>query len=481
MKTLRSGAAGFAGLALAALMAAPAIQAQTTTMPSTLRYGSGLLDIPVASVLPHMAITGTYSGFFLKMDRTVAVNAKGDIIGFGPAADSKFYQDASFALGLYDRAEVGATIQSLNDAGAGGNIWGLFGRLNLFKPTNQGLGLAVGAQYVTAPDMTGVNAQPTRLGIPDKRFVSAYPTAAPAKEDVSTTLSLYGVTTAHIRGFDEGFLPKHDLTFTLGYGTGMFQDGDDLAFYKFASSDGWFFGSALHFGVGENSVLTFMGEYNGFDVNVGAQVDVSGVRLGAHYLAANYPKPANGYWSEYRKPKFGILGSVAICPNGEGLLCKPKLMERPQPQVVQLPAPPADTVRVTREVERALPDGTPATVCLATGETVQVRVTAQGDTLVGPTRASIKTLRPGVVFAGTYAEGRDWFTGGTDITFERARYTKSGEEVRLDCGQIMRIGENLGVPLFSMRNAERPYQTIYVPVRPGVWQAYQTGMRRTRG
>jgi hypothetical protein len=271
------------------------------------------------------------------------------------------------------------------------------------------------------------------------------------------------------------------MTFSLGYGTGMFQDGDELSFYKFASSDGWFFGSALHFGVGENSILSFMGEYNGFDVNLGAQFDFSGIRVGAHYLAANYPKPANGYWSEYRKPKFGVLASVAICPNGGGLLCKPKLMQRPEPQIVQLPAPPADTVRITREVERPLPDGTPAMVCLATGENVEVRVTAQGDSLVGPTRASIRTLRPGVVFAGTYAEGRDWFTSGTDITFEKVKYSKSGNDVRMDCAQIMRVGENVGVPLFAMRNAERPYETIYVPVRPGVWQAFQTGLRRTRG
>ncbi|HSW30889.1 MAG TPA: hypothetical protein VLH75_15490 [Longimicrobiales bacterium] len=477
MKTARKGATRLAGLALVALLAAPALQAQTTTMPSTLRYGSGLLDIPVSSVLPHMAITGTYSGFFLGLDRTVDINAGGDIIGYAGGRDDKWYSDASVAMGLFDRVEVGTTIQSLNDAGAGGNIWGLFGRVNLFKPTNQGLGLAVGARYVTAPDFVGVNAQPTRIGIPDVRFRETYT----GKEDVATELSLYGVTSAHIRGFDDGFLPKHDLTLSLGYGTGMFQDGDKLPFYKYASTDGWFFGSALHFGIGENSILTFMGEYNGFDANLGAQLDFGGLRLGAHYLAANYTKPANGYWSEYRKPKFGFLASVAICPNGGGLLCKPKLMERPQPQVIQLPAPPADTVRITREVERALPDGTPATVCLATGENVEVRVTAQGDTLVGPTRASIKTLRPGVVFAGTYAEGRDWFTSGADITFEKARYTKSGEEVRLDCAQIMRVGENMGVPLFAMRNAERPYPTIYVPVRPGVWQAYQTGMRRTRG
>ena len=475
MKTVRSGAAQLAGVALAALLAAPALQAQTTTMPSTLRYGSGLMDIPSASVLPHLAITGTYSGFFMKLDQTLLLDNAGDPIGFGGSVD-QFYSDGSVAIGLFDRVEVGTTVQALGDEADGGNIWGLFGRVQLVKPVNQGIGLAVGGRYVTAPDFgDGVDLQPTRLGFADHRFRQQYA----GMEEVKTALSLYGVATAYVRGLD-AFLPKHDLTLSLGYGTGMFQGGDEYGFYKFADSEGWFMGSALHFGLGESSVLTFMGEYNGFDVNIGAQLDVSGVRLGAQWLAANYGEPANpGYWSEYRKPKFGILGSIALCPSAGGL-CKPKLMDRPAPQTIQLPAPPPDTVRITREVERALPDGTPANVCLSTGETVQVRVTAQGDTLVGPSRASIATLRPGVVFAGTYAAGRDWYTNDQDVTFERIRYSKSGNEVRLDCAQIMRVGENQGVPLFAMRNEDRPFTTLYVPVRPGVWQAYQN-LRGTRG
>jgi hypothetical protein len=44
----------------------------------------------------------------------------------------------------------------------------------------------------------------------------------------------------------------------------------------------------------------------------------------------------------------------------------------------------------------------------------------------------------------------------------------------------MRVGENMGVPLFAMRNENRPFKTLYVPVRPGVWQAYQN-LRGTRG
>ena len=477
MKMVRGRTGWLGGLALAAFLTAPAIAAQTTTMPSTLRYGSGLMDTPVASVLPHMTITGTYSGFFMDLGRSLEINASGDPIGFGTGVD-QFYSDGSLAIGLFDRAELGASLQSFNDAAAGGNIWGIFGRVQLVRPMNQGLGLAVGGRYLTAPDFgDGPSYQPPRLGFADRRFRETYT----GLDDVNTKLSLYGVATAHVRGFDQGGLPPHDLTFSAGYGTGMFQGGDRLSFYNFADSEGWFFGSAAHIGLGDSSLLTLMGEYNGFDLNIGAELDAGGIRLGAQYLAANYAEPASGYFSEYRKPKFGIMASVALNPNGDGLLSKPSLMARPAPDTIRIPASPPDTVRITREVGTPLPDGTPANVCLATGANVQVRVSAQGDTLVGPSRVSIRTLRPGVVFAGTYAGNAPWFRNDEAIAFEERQYDKSGDELRMDCGQIMRIGEHMGVSLFARRDADRPFEIIYVAARPGIWQGYQSGLRRTRG
>jgi hypothetical protein len=67
------------------------------------------------------------------------------------------------------------------------------------------------------------------------------------------------------------------------------------------------------------------------------------------------------------------------------------------------------------------------------------------------------------------------------INFEQREYRKSGGEVALQCPNIMRVGEFQGVPLFVTRDATRPFQTLYVPVRPGFWQAYQTGLPATRG
>jgi hypothetical protein len=53
--------------------------------------------------------------------------------------------------------------------------------------------------------------------------------------------------------------------------------------------------------------------------------------------------------------------------------------------------------------------------------------------------------------------------------------------VTLDCNNIMRVGDYRGVPLFANTGAQRPFETLYVPVRPGVWQAYQTDLAAVRG
>jgi hypothetical protein len=37
------------------------------------------------------------------------------------------------------------------------------------------------------------------------------------------------------------------------------------------------------------------------------------------------------------------------------------------------------------------------------------------------------------------------------------------------------VGEYLTVPLFVMRDEEEPWERVYVPVRPGEWQAYRAG------
>ena len=451
-----------------------AASAQTPTMPSTLRFGSGLIDIPVSSVLPHLTITGTLSGFFSEIGRRVEIDESGSPSGFGSGRD-EFYSDGSVAIGLFDRAEAGVTLQSFGAPDSGGNMWGLFGRVRLWEPVDQGIGLAVGGRYVTSPSYgDGVAYAPGRLGFPDDRLRESYT----ALDGVNSNLSLYGVATAYLRGYDGGPLPENDMTFSLGYGGGAFREGGELDFYSSGrSANGWFVGTSLLFAMGQRTQLTVMAEHNGFDVNVGTQVEWDGLRVGAQYLGSNHASPSGGHSSEFQKPKFGLLASVAICPSASGFRCRPHMMARTEPDTIFIRPPPPDTI-VVRVPDGATPalNGLESNICLSTGQNIRIRVTAAGDTLVGGAAVPIRTLRPAVVFAGSYAGNTFWYQNEETITFEGDVFASSDDTFPIDCDQILRVGVHEGVPVFGVISARRPLDVIFVPVRPGVWHRYERGV-----
>ncbi|MBT8487372.1 MAG: hypothetical protein HKO77_05555 [Gemmatimonadetes bacterium] len=448
-------------------------RAQTPTMPSTLRYGSGLMDIPVSSVLPHLHVTGTLSGFYSSIGQRVDVGESGAVTGFGRAR-SEWFTDAAFAMGLLDRFETGVSIQSLGDEASGGDVWGLFGRIRLWEPVDQGLGLALGGRWLTSPSFgDGESYAPGRLGFPDERLRDDYSGSA---RGLGSELSLYAVASAYLRGFDGGPLPENDLSFTLGYGGGMFRSGGDLDFYAPDHTNGWFAGSALHLGLGPVSRLTLMVEHNGFDVNLGAQMDWDGIRIGAHYLATNHAWPASGHFSEYQKPKFGFLVSAAICPREPGFRCRPRAMRRVEPDTIYIPPPPPDTVVVGRLDEPVSADGEASTLCLSTGQDVPIRMTAAGDTLVGEAGISLEDLRPVMAFAGSYAGDAFWYRDGTAIVFEGREYGQAEDTFPVDCRQIVRVGVYEGVPVFATVSAVRPLSMLFIPVRPGIWRRYERGL-----
>lgn len=426
------------------------------TMPATLRYGSGLIDIPVALVLPHLAFMATYSGFGASAAETVVPDSPGQTIPAGGRFE-RWFSDGSLAVGFFDRVEVGTTLQHYADRDRGGRIYGAFGRLALLRPHASGLGLAAGFRYVTSPSF-GDAVQPNRLGYPDWRVTRS----APGAEDFGGNFSPYLVGTLVFPGF-AGSAP-YDVTLHAGWGGGLFQAGRDLEFYRETSSGGVFAGAAVHFGLGDRRLLNLMAEFNGFDANAGVQIDLGGIRVGAFALGLQYDGKTT-----FRSRKFGVLGSVAFC-GGMRALCRGR--RAPAPDTVTLPAPPPDTV-VVREVDPEVPEGTPVTLCLATGEGIDGRVTASGDTLVGPPWIPIRELPPGLVFAGSYASGHEWFGTGDPIPFGSGEYVRTGDPSPLNCSEIARVGEHERVPLFADRSAEPPFAVVYVPVTPGFWQAYR--------
>lgn len=305
-----------AGLALLPVLPAAA---QDVRRPSTLRYGSGLLDVPVASVIPHLAIVGTYSGFRISVDRTVALDRKGRSAGTGESYQ-KWVSDGALAVGLFDRIELGATIQHLDSEDGGGNMLGGFVRLSLLPSAIEHLDLAAGVRYVTSPsygDQYLDSLQPGRLGYPDYRLRNR----TPGFKEVHTNLTPYVVASARALRSD-----RFDLTLTGGWGTGLFSAGDDRDFYAEVDAGGILAGASLQAGLGGGRLLHLMAEFNGFDANAGVQLDLGGIRVGGFALGLT-----SDTYSMYRSRKFGVLASVAFCVV-EGTLCDGKTEPPPPPQ-----------------------------------------------------------------------------------------------------------------------------------------------------
>ncbi|MEJ2541386.1 MAG: hypothetical protein P8188_15695 [Gemmatimonadota bacterium] len=140
-----------------------------------------------------------------------------------------------------------------------------------------------------------------------------------------------------------------------------------------------------------------------------------------------------------------------------------------------------DTITITREVPPPLPEGQAATVCLANGQNAEVRVSAQGDTLVGPRRVRLAELGPGVGFLGDYAADESWFVNDQAITFNRRSFSKFGQPTARDCQSLKIVGDYDGVNVFSEISATEPFRALFLPVRPGVFQPYQSGVGAVRG
>lgn len=457
--------AGIVAVAALAVLARPAAS-QPRDVSATLRYGSGLVDIPVATVLPHLTVTANYSGFRLPWPRTGgSARSGGD--RDGRHNGERWLSDGSVSIGLFDRLEAGATLQHLGDVRDGGRVVGGFGRLSLLPGSLDRFRLAVGARFVTSPsfgDDGRGGPQPNRLGFPDARVVRNPPGA----REFRGNLSPYVVATAVLPGLDAVPL-AYDMTLTAGWGGGLFSAGGDLDFYNDGTSGGLFAGSAIRVSLGDAAGMSMMAEFNGFDANAGVRFDFGGVQVGAFALGLNHDGS-----SAFRSSKFGVAGSIAVCADALGL-CRGR--SHAPADTITLPAPPPDTVIVVRAVEPSRPAGTPATLCLATGERAQVFLTEAGDTLVGPSRVSLRELGPAVVLAGSYAEGRDWFVRGEAVNFSGRSYRQQGAPGPADCGDIVRVGWQGGVPLFAERSAELPYDLLYVPVRPGIWVRYANGSR----
>ncbi|GAC1692489.1 MAG: hypothetical protein NVS9B3_10920 [Gemmatimonadaceae bacterium] len=267
-------------LLLAGTFGAAADARAQLTFPQTLMWGTGLVDIPVASVAPlsgDFAIN--YSGRNFQNGRW----ALGPQVSFDGGVKPQLILSAS----MFGRAELGFAAYSTNpEYGFFGRAMVLreddlefFGGLARFVPS-----LAVGVRNIgpySNIDRFGIGYGlfPPNDGTPNYKHIPD-----PLHTQFNTNGTVYGVATKtfSLRSFVPT-LPNVDFGLTVGYGNGLFKDDGRLGpQYSSHATGGLFYGVNTEFAPARNFTLTLMAENNAWDYNAGASLNYRGIRAGAY-------------------------------------------------------------------------------------------------------------------------------------------------------------------------------------------------------
>jgi hypothetical protein len=307
MRTTRWKIALVASALIGAHASAPALAAQDTApltpapaaaagdailYPSTLTYGTGLIDIPVAWVSPNSGdIWVTASGKIVNYCATVCT------INFA----DKFNTNLSIDTHWKQRFSIGLSVYSQNPD------YGFYGQALVYKqqPSKLWPSLAVGFRNL------GPDSHEDRFLVGNDVFVS--PTGgitdtvpAPYKHFHSVP-TVYAVATKEFTAGSNGA-----ASFSLGYGSGIFHDDGGLGRNyndKGTIVKGLFLGARYALRTSENSSVTILGENNGWDWNAGVVGNWRGLFLGVYgtELEEGSKDPSKGsLYTVYNYTKFNV-------------------------------------------------------------------------------------------------------------------------------------------------------------------------------
>lgn len=288
--------------ALALCATAPARAQQS--YPQTLYWGSGLIDVPVAWVSP---VSGDFAIDF--SGKTIDGSKLSSSFNFGDGLNS----NAAFSVSFLGRAEVGLAFYSDNPE------WGFFGRALLLNEEQfrgrEGLAgwvpsIAVGLRNVGPYSKIdrfslGYHMAPGTPTDPSRQHA-----ADALHQDFSTDETVYGVATKSFLLSDLGeTMPHIGLSFSLGYGNGLFEDDGGLGdAYAKHSTGGLFGGVKMDVFPSRRSVLSFMAENNAWDYNLGVALDYRGLQAGVYWteVGAGSSSDVTPYPYNYNKFAFSL-------------------------------------------------------------------------------------------------------------------------------------------------------------------------------
>lgn len=166
------------------------------------------------------------------------------------------------------RAAGGLTLARFLELGLyGGSVEGLgaFGKVQLVQQRGIFPAIAAGVQNLSYGDNG-------RYGIED-----------PFYSDLADAASIYGVFT-YVAGPGRGVIPSW-ITISLGWGTGLFFE-DNPQIDGDTRSSGLFGAVSADFQAADRAFIRVMGEFDGFDVNLGAVAYLEGMEFSVGLLSA---------------------------------------------------------------------------------------------------------------------------------------------------------------------------------------------------
>ena len=270
--------AAVAGAALLTIVAQRAGAQQT--FPQTIYWGSGLIDIPAAWVGP---IPGDF-----------AINYSAKRFDADPNSQKINYNNRlnsqlTFSISGWGVVEGGWAAYSSNPE------WGFFGHALLVNQQHlRARGGAAGWMPSVAVGVrnlgpykhidrfgVGYNLLPLQQGGDPNQHHEA----DTLHQSFNTANTVYGVATESFSLTD--IRPNWadiDLSFTAGYGNGLFSDHGDLPVEQYAkhSTGGLFYGGKVDFNASPNLGVTLMAENNAWDYNVGGVLNYRGIRGGIY-------------------------------------------------------------------------------------------------------------------------------------------------------------------------------------------------------
>ncbi len=308
-----------------------------TTYPQTIYWGAGLIDIPVAWVSPLSGdFAMNYSGKSFKKDPGLPK------INYSDRLNSQL----TFSVSILGRVEAGVAFYSSNPE------YGFFGQALLLDEeqfrTNQGAArwlpsVAVGVRNVGPYDKIDRFGVGYSLLPPDDLSGNYRHVADTLHEGFNTAQTVYGVVTKSFSLADvKSSWPDLNLSFTVGYGNGLFSDDGGLdSLYSKHSTGGLFGGIKIDAHPTTNTLLMIMAENNAWDYNVGAVLDYRGLRAGVYWTEVggsgeSTPTAAERVLYGYSKLAFSVgwQSNVFALLKGDFLRNRVAELERQREQLV---------------------------------------------------------------------------------------------------------------------------------------------------